>query len=100
MPRGTGFFHTTGEKSGLATRRYTVNSAILPEATQQELAALVAAALAEPRAKANPQLRDAMSYEIKITQPDGTETIVAYDGGLPPATSRLIKLMKSLAAKR
>lgn len=86
-----------GFAAPLMTRQYTVDSAKLPEAMQQKLAALAEAAIAEPRPEANPRLRDAMSYEVTITHPDRKETIVAYDGGVPPAMSQLIKFVKSQA---
>lgn len=89
-----------GFAAALTAREYAVDSETLPEPVQHELVSLATAALAEPPAKINPKLRDAMSYEIRIVQPNHIDTIVVYDGGIPPAASRLIKFVKTLAATR
>lgn len=82
----------------LMAKQYSLDSARLPEAKKEELQNLVAAALAEPAAAANPRLRDARSYELEIDCPEGKQTIVAYDGSVKPATRQLIKLIQTLAA--
>src|SRR5262245_37583947 len=79
--------------------RYTVDVATLSQDVRKQVEELVNELLAAPRPKTNPQLRDAMSYEITVTSDDHEESVVADDGGLPKPMKELIKLIKAVGSR-
>jgi hypothetical protein len=78
---------------------YAVDSTTLDETNRKALGELVDAAFAEPHRAPNPELRDARGYDIRVTTDAGERTLVAYDGSMPPATRRLIDMIKSVAKR-
>ena len=88
-----------GFAPALTSSRYAVDVASLPPDVQKQVEELVKDLLAAPQPKANPQLRDAMSYQLTITSDALNQTVVADDGGLPRPMRELIKLIKSVGSR-
>ena len=88
-----------GFAPSVTSARYVLDVASLPEEVRNRVEELVKEMLAAPRSKPNPQLRDAMSYQLTITSDAGTQTVVADDGGLSQPMREIIKLMKSLGSR-
>jgi hypothetical protein len=78
-------------------KRLSLDLSSLPEEARSRVQAAADEALQEPLPPPNPRMRDGRSHEIRITGGGKDETLVVYDGATPPAVSRLINLVKSLA---
>ncbi len=86
---------TGGLAAPLTHRRIVVDTSQLPADQATELESLAESALCEMPPAINPKLRDAMYYELTITRGDEQRTIVAADGGIPPALGRLLKRLRA-----
>ena len=88
-----------GLAPSVTSSRYALDVASLPEDTRKQVEELVKELLAAPRSSTNPQLRDAMSYQLTITSAAHKESVVADDGGLSRPMRELIKLIKSFGSR-
>ena len=88
-----------GLAPAITSGRYSLDVATLPEDSQKRVEELVKDLLAAPRPKPNPQLRDAMTYELTVTSDAHQETVVADDGAVSKPMRELIKLMKSAGTR-
>jgi emfourin len=83
----------------LTGRSLNLDVASLPKETQSRVEALVAAIRKAGSPEANPKLRDAMFYDLAISDDDGEEVISAADGSLTPDLGELVSLMKKLGKR-
>jgi hypothetical protein len=88
-----------GFAPSVTSGRYSLDVASLPEDAQKQVEELVNKLLAAPWPKPNPQLRDAMSYELTVLSGDRKQSVVADDGGLTATMRALIKLIQSLGLR-
>ena len=88
-----------GFAAPITSNRYTLDLALLPEDSRKQAEELVKELLATPRPPANPQLRDAMSYQLTITTNAHKESIEADDGGVSKPMRELIKLIKAAGSR-
>src|SRR5262245_61856750 len=88
-----------GFASTVTSGRYAVDVASLPEDVQKQVEELVKKLLAAPRPETNPQLRDAMSYQLTLTSDADKQTVVADDGAVPQPMRELIKLIRSVGLR-
>ena len=88
-----------GFAATVTSSRYTLDVASLPEDSQKHAEELVKELLAAPRSPVNPQLRDAMSYQLTITSTAYNESIECDDGGLSKPMRELIKLIKATGSR-
>ena len=88
-----------GFAPSVTSGRYVLDVASLPEDARKQVEELVNDLLAAPRPSPNPQLRDAMSYELTVVSGDRKQSVVADDGGLTATTRELIKRIKSLGLR-
>jgi hypothetical protein len=88
-----------GFAPSVTSRRYSLDVASLPEDSRKQVEELVNELLAAPRPSPNPQLRDAMSYELTVVSGDRKQSIIADDGGLTTTMRELMKLIKSLGLR-
>jgi len=88
-----------GIAPSVTSSRYALDVASLPEDTRKQVEELVKELLAAPRSNTNPQLRDAMSYQLTITSGAHKESVIADDGGLSRPMRDLIKLIKAFGSR-
>jgi len=88
-----------GFAPSVTSGRYSLDVASLPEDARKQVEELVNDLLAAPRPGTNPQLRDAMSYELTVVSGDRRQSVVADDGGLTATIRELIKRIKSLGVR-
>jgi len=88
-----------GFAAPVTSNRYALDVTSLPEDSKKRVEELVRELLAAPRPAANPQLRDAMSYQLTITSDGRKESVEADDGALSKPMSELIKLIKSSGSR-
>ena len=88
-----------GFAAPVTSNRYTLDLASLPEDYRKQVEELVRELLAAPRSAPNPQLRDAMSYQLTITSDGNKESVEADDGGVPKPMRELIKLIKASGSR-
>jgi len=88
-----------GFAPAVTSTRYTVDVGSLPEDVQKRVEELAKDLLAAPRPNINPQLRDAMSYQLTVISDTDKVSVVADDGGLSPPMRELIKLIKSVGSR-
>ena len=84
-----------GFAPAVTSANYTLDVDALPEDVRKRVEELVRLLLAAPRSNLNPQLRDAMSYQLTIVSGPRTETVLADDGGLSQPLREMIKLIKA-----
>src|SRR5262245_35406275 len=84
-----------GLAAPITSSRYTLDVSTLPQDVQKQVEELVKKILAAPRPAPNPQLRDAMSYQLTVTSDTRKESVTADDGALSQPMRELIKLIKA-----